>query len=99
MEDRANDIRVGNRIIGWIVMTQVWEGMMDDHRYRHRDKHIVLRADSNTTSIQKADYSEVGDGGMWGEFMEPVFSDPTDEELSEFFKQLKSLVQAYEEEQ
>jgi hypothetical protein len=27
MEDHANVIRVGNRIIGWIVMTQAWEDM------------------------------------------------------------------------
>ena len=71
---------------------------MDDHRYRHKDKHIVLRADSKTTSIQKVDYSEVEEGGMWGEFLEPEFSDPTDEELSEFFEQLNKLVQAYKEE-
>ena len=69
---------------------------MDDHRYRHKDKHIVLRADSKTTSIQKVDYSDVVEGGMW--VLEPEFSDPTDEELSEFFEELKKLVQAYKEE-
>jgi hypothetical protein len=37
MEDHANVIRVSNRIIGWIVMTQAQEDM----RYEHKSYSVV----------------------------------------------------------
>ena len=68
------------------------EAMADlDHRFHHKHKHIVLRSDSSTTSIQQVDYS-LGQGEHWV----PVFSDPTDEELSEFYDRMKKLIQEYE---
>ena len=57
-----------------------------DHCFNHKDKHMVLRWDSGTTSIQQVDYSD------WV----PVFSDPTDEELSEFYDSIKKLIAAEE---
>ena len=73
-----------------------------DHRfnpglvpYAHRRKHMVLRSDSGTTSIQQVEYS-LGQGEHWNSFV-PVFSDPTDEELSEFYDTMKKLIQEYEE--
>jgi len=62
-----------------------------DHRFNHKDKHMVLRSDSSTTSIQQVDYS-LGQGEHWV----PVFSDPTDEELSEFYDSIKKLIAANE---
>ena len=62
-----------------------------DHRLNHKHKHMVLRSDSSTTSIQQVDYS-LGQGEHWV----PVFSDPTDEELSEFYDSMKKLIQEYE---
>jgi hypothetical protein len=67
-----------------------------DHRYVHKRKHMVLRSDSSTTSIQQVEYS-LGQGEHWNSFV-PVFSDPTDEELSKFYDTMKKLIQECEEE-